>query len=745
MEPRKAIAATSLAFLVGAGLAIPTVGAATDGGATPPAISQVENYVYSGKNLSIKTGSEAKTYTITFKGSFAGTPAVTKTAGDGSITDMGRTADGWAFTLKVDPKSSMTYEYALQLQPGENVTAYLTDGDSQVWAGKTLSRPAEPVKPATPQPPTSGETIGGTVTIPEGTGETPKDTVTPFTFTANLVGSKNAMTVNTVTFSGVETITGEPTAPEGVVVEKVKEGEYSIAVPKGMTSAKVVFTGTTPSPDIKPQATIGAVSANPPAENAAIPYTYTVSLGRLPGSEAVYDIVLSGLDTPTPKTPEGVTLTETAPGTYRATLAPGTGALNIVFTGTVPTQETQVNAAITPVEAPSTDDTPKQDAPEQTEQTIPVRVWDDTSKDGVRDDGEAFVSGVTMTSASTGKVVTLTQQAQWTASFTGQTGEFSYTVSIPHGYTLLTGFKDTDKAVYPNAQGVVNVTLKQGQEAPEVRIPLVARETGTITVNTWIDNGDGIKREGERAPQALRVELLSDTGAILAQRTTDSTGKATFVTTPGDYRVRVMGSDGTRYIVVPSGVATDPSGTSEVFTVSPPSRTDDGRLVSASVNINVPMVLSSASQDWQIDVPGESFKNSGLEYFEPKEPAKPDVPTEEAEPSPPSEPSETPAPEDQAPAPGEVTDEEIENIKEETPAPEKTGKAEQPREGASPSKVVASQPAPTTKTVWKTINAPIETSGKSLAHTGASVGFAGLLASALTALGIGLKARSKRD
>ena len=98
----------------------------------------------------------------------------------------------------------------------------------------------------------------------------------------------------------------------------------------------------------------------------------------------------------------------------------------------------------------------------------------------------------------------------------------------------------------------------------------------TIGTIVWLDSdGDGLLDNGEAGVQGVTVELLSDTGSVVATTTTDISGNYVFNVAAGTYQVLVLAPPNETF-TAPNGIATasqtssavDASGLSGVFTVT---------------------------------------------------------------------------------------------------------------------------------------------------------------------------------
>ncbi len=213
-------------------------------------------------------------------------------------------------------------------------------------------------------------------------------------------------------------------------------------------------------------------------------------------------------------------------------------------------------------------------------------VWVDSNGDGIQDEGEPGIEGVTLVitgpddepviDVAGNPVDPVTTDADGHYSFDGlpvlPPGE-SYTVTIDQGASAdaLAPYEPTvegagddpaaDSSTWTaesgdlSEDGAADTTLDFGFVEPVV----------SIGDYLWIDgDGDGVQDEGESPVPGATVRLLDDEGVELATTTTDENGFYAFTDLPPDTEVTVefpttVTVDEIDYILVPPGQGEDPA------------------------------------------------------------------------------------------------------------------------------------------------------------------------------------------
>jgi uncharacterized repeat protein (TIGR01451 family)/fimbrial isopeptide formation D2 family protein len=166
-------------------------------------------------------------------------------------------------------------------------------------------------------------------------------------------------------------------------------------------------------------------------------------------------------------------------------------------------------------------------------------VWLDANADGIQDQGEAPVPGVTVTllDADGNELATTTTDTDGAYLFDGLVpGDYTVTFTVPDGYvTSPTDAGDDDAA---DSDGTsVDVNLEPGEHDPTIDLGLY--RPASLGDFVWLDaDRDGIQDEGEAPVPGVTVTLLDAEGNELATTTTDADGAYLFDgLAPGTYTV----------------------------------------------------------------------------------------------------------------------------------------------------------------------------------------------------------------
>lgn len=182
------------------------------------------------------------------------------------------------------------------------------------------------------------------------------------------------------------------------------------------------------------------------------------------------------------------------------------------------------------------------------------RVWSDADGDGIQDPGEAGLAGVTLTlldntGSPTG--LTATTNADGDYLFTGVPFGDDYTVVVDSSNAnpgnSLDGFTPT---VGPQSEGgfVSNpVTLSPAlTTVTDIDFGFDSADTLTINDRVWYDtDGDQVQDAGEPGIAGVSIDLLDDSGNVVATTVTDDNGDFTFTGIPegNDYTLLVSDRD----------------------------------------------------------------------------------------------------------------------------------------------------------------------------------------------------------
>ncbi|MGE5430073.1 MAG: SdrD B-like domain-containing protein [Syntrophomonadaceae bacterium] len=202
-------------------------------------------------------------------------------------------------------------------------------------------------------------------------------------------------------------------------------------------------------------------------------------------------------------------------------------------------------------------------------------VWNDTNHNGIQDQGEPGISGVTVElyrCTDNSFVATTTTDANGAYHFTGLTpGGYYVKFILPSGYTfspMNAGADNVDSdadaalggrtACYTLAAGETNNTVDAGMYP-------TPQQTASLGDFIWNDlNHNGIQDAGEAGIPGVTVELhkCSDL-SLVATTTTNSNGLYSFTNLPaGDYYIKVTVPAG--YSISPAYQGSDPTKDSNI-------------------------------------------------------------------------------------------------------------------------------------------------------------------------------------
>src|ERR1043166_6688724 len=201
-------------------------------------------------------------------------------------------------------------------------------------------------------------------------------------------------------------------------------------------------------------------------------------------------------------------------------------------------------------------------------------VWNDTNGNGIQDNGEPGIPGVTLTlTGTTGSGQSITQTTTTDANglyqFTEPPGTYTISVTTPAGYVpTVTGQGTTATDSNPSPSGTTPGTLPSGGSDQTVDFGFY--QNVTIGNFVWNDtNGNGIQDNGEPGIPGVTLTLTGTNGSgqsITQTTTTDANGFYQFTEAPGTYTISVTTPTG--YVPTATGqgtTATDsnltPSGT----------------------------------------------------------------------------------------------------------------------------------------------------------------------------------------
>ena len=189
------------------------------------------------------------------------------------------------------------------------------------------------------------------------------------------------------------------------------------------------------------------------------------------------------------------------------------------------------------------------DCNENVKASLGDKVWEDTNANGIQDNGEAGVSGVTVKLFDcTGNLISIKTTDTNGNYLFGNLVPADYYVefTLPAGYTFTTKDSGSDDAKDSDADQTTGkticTTLSGGEndlswDAGLVKIPC----QNTIGDYVWHDKDtDGVQDSNEPGIAGVVVELINSSNAVIATATTDANGKYEFTNVlNGTYKVRI--------------------------------------------------------------------------------------------------------------------------------------------------------------------------------------------------------------
>ncbi len=179
-------------------------------------------------------------------------------------------------------------------------------------------------------------------------------------------------------------------------------------------------------------------------------------------------------------------------------------------------------------------------------------VWDDKNANGLQDDGEAGIAGVTVNLRNAGGSVigTTTTDSTGHYSFSVAAGTYSVAMVAPSGYLVTSkdiGSNDATDSDIPTSGGTLataNVTLAAGQS--NMTLDAGFYKTASIGDKVWFDvNENGVQDTGEVGVANVTVNLLNAAGTQVGTTTTDTSGNYLFSSLrPGTYSVEFKAPTG---------------------------------------------------------------------------------------------------------------------------------------------------------------------------------------------------------
>lgn len=165
--------------------------------------------------------------------------------------------------------------------------------------------------------------------------------------------------------------------------------------------------------------------------------------------------------------------------------------------------------------------------------TISGFKFEDVNGNGVRDDGENGLAGVT--------IQLLAPDGSTLTAVTGQFGGFVFPDLNPGTYVASEVVPPGYQQTLPAAPGTYTVELAAGQTVPLLfGNQLIPSAPGSISGYIFYDlNKDMVQDNNEQPFATVTVNLMDATGAVIATAVTDASGNFTFANVaPGDYTVQ---------------------------------------------------------------------------------------------------------------------------------------------------------------------------------------------------------------
>jgi uncharacterized surface anchored protein len=259
---------------------------------------------------------------------------------------------------------------------------------------------------------------------------------------------------------------------------------------------------------------------------------------------------------------DGLYSFEVLPGTYSVQFsAPNGYSFTPANSGTNDAIDSDAIGGVTaPVTITTTSDNTV-DAGLYRQATLGDKVWSDTNRNGVQDNGEAGVGGVTVQLiAADGNTVlnTVTTDANGNYSFTNL-APGTYSIKLPTVPAAFSGFTSPNQG---GNTGIDSNILGGGQSAP---VTLASGETNNtldagllaklfLGDRVWEDtNGNGVQDNGEAGIVGATVSLLDSNNNVIATTSTGNDGLYSFEVLPGTYRAQFSAPNGYTFTSANSG------------------------------------------------------------------------------------------------------------------------------------------------------------------------------------------------
>jgi len=210
--------------------------------------------------------------------------------------------------------------------------------------------------------------------------------------------------------------------------------------------------------------------------------------------------------------------------------------------------------------------------------SIGDRVWEDANADGIQDESERGIEGVTVhlldeTGQATGKTVTTDADGQF--SFMEiLPGQYQLEFVVRSEYTITPqnqGNSDAaDSDVHPQSRRTAITNLVSGENDPMWDLGLY--QSTTVGDRIWLDvDGNGIQNSNESGLAQVTIHLADSAGNILNSTKSDEQGNYLFENLPpGEYQLYCEPPEGLTYTRV--GQSTEDSEHPDDSDVDPISR-----------------------------------------------------------------------------------------------------------------------------------------------------------------------------
>ncbi|MGB0929214.1 MAG: SdrD B-like domain-containing protein, partial [Chitinophagales bacterium] len=168
-------------------------------------------------------------------------------------------------------------------------------------------------------------------------------------------------------------------------------------------------------------------------------------------------------------------------------------------------------------------------------------VWMDANSNGIQDEGEEGIPGVTVhLTDENGNIISST--------VTDSNGEYTFNNLPPNTYGVEVEVSTAPEDSSPTTNTSTFVELGVGEAYIDAdfgfNVPEL-HETASIESTVWMDdNGNGIQEAGEEGIEGVLIVLLDEDGDVIATTTTDENGDFIFDNLPpGDYTIVVNPDD----------------------------------------------------------------------------------------------------------------------------------------------------------------------------------------------------------